>query len=118
GEAKKKRKRMSDAENRAQEMTNLLVYKGRLIEGVFAAYLMRNKIDAETTPVEYLVILRDAYMSGAEHLWSSIMATLDPGVEETPADLKRMDSIHIEMEKWRQDKLDAFAMAAPTAWNA
>jgi hypothetical protein len=50
------------------------------------------------------VQLRDmciAFFAGADHLYSSIMSMLDPGVEETPGDLQRMEAIHHELEQFR-----------------
>ena len=42
-----------------------------------------------------------AFFAGADHLYSSIMSMLDPGVEETPGDMRRMAAIHDELEKFR-----------------
>lgn len=118
GEAKRKRERLTPAERAGVELTHKLVNEGRLIEGGFAAYLMGRGIDVRTCPPEIMIEWRDAYMSGAEHLWTSIMATLDPGKEETPADLRRFDSIQREMDVWRKTKMDAMAQAAPTMGSA
>src|SRR5215471_7032347 len=42
-----------------------------------------------------------AFFAGADHLYSSIMSMLDPGVEETPGDMARMEAIHNELEQFR-----------------
>jgi hypothetical protein len=56
-----------------------------------------------------------AFFAGADHLYSSIMSMLDPGVEETPGDMRRMAAIHDELEKFR-NLLKAAAM--PTKGTA
>ncbi|HEV7278427.1 MAG TPA: hypothetical protein VGN80_19270 [Devosiaceae bacterium] len=57
-------------------------------------------------------------MAGAEHLWSSIMATLDAGTEPTDNDMRRMDLLQAEIEAWRAEKLAAMAQSYPTKGNA
>jgi len=115
GEAKRKRDRRSPVEREALRLTHELANDGKLIEGGFDAFVVISKIDAADPR---LPALRDAYMHGAEHLWSSIMATLDPGVEETPDDLRRMDAIHAELTAWREHKLAAMAQSYPTKGSA
>lgn len=43
-----------------------------------------------------------AFFAGADHLYCSIMNTLDPGVEETPDDMRKMKQIHNELERFRK----------------
>ncbi len=113
---KKEQRKLSPVEQRAVELTDDLANKGMLIEGGFAAYIKVNGlIDA---PIADLARLQDVYMHGAEHLWSSIMAILDPGSEETPADIRRMDLIQQEIDKWRKKKMDAHAQNYKTQGNA
>lgn len=106
---------MTPADLAALELTRHLANEGKLIEGGFAAYVRINRVDINRPE---MIAMHDAYMSGAEHLMSSIMATLDPGVAETDADMARMDSIMAELGKWRQAKMDAMARAYRTEGNA
>lgn len=115
GEAKRKRDGLSPVEREGIALTHRLLNEGKLIEGGFAAFVMRHKLDL-SDPL--LPRLRDVYMAGAEHLWSSIMATLDPGVEETPEDMRRMDAIHAELTVWREQKMAAWAQSYPTKGSA
>ncbi len=115
GEAKRKAARLTPAERAGVALTHKLVNEGKLIAGGFAAYLMSNKIEVADPAMP---ALNDAYMAGAEHLWASIMATLDPGADETPADMRRMDAIQTEIDAWRTAKMSAFAKAYPTKGSA
>jgi hypothetical protein len=47
--------------------------------------------------------MRLAFMAGAQHLFASIMAFLDPGTEETDADLRRMGLIADELEAFGKE---------------
>ena len=57
-------------------------------------------------------------MSGAEHLFSSIMAILDDGDEATENDLRRMELIDDEIRAWRKRKMEEFAAMKKTEGNA
>lgn len=115
GEAKRKRDRMTPVEQAAADLTHKLAREGKLIEGGFAAYLMVRKVAPEDRGAW---ILREAYMAGAEHLWSSIMGILDPGEEPTEADMYRMDLIGAEIEAWADKQRAAYAAAMPTKGSA
>jgi hypothetical protein len=115
GEQKRKAERLSPVDQAALELTRKLANEGKLIEGGFAAFVMVNKIDVDHGA---LPILWDAYMAGAENVWSSIMATLDAGDEATPSDMRRMDAIQAEIDAWRAQKSEAFAKAMATKGSA
>lgn len=115
GEAKRRRDRMTPADKAALDLTHELVRRGELIFGGFAAYCRLRKVDVDAP---HMPALHDAFMAGAEHLWSSIMATLDPGVEPTAADEARMDAIGREVEAWRAKQASAFARVFPTKGSA
>lgn len=115
GEQNRKNERMSPVDKAALELTRKLANDGKLIEAGFAAYVVVNKIDIGHPS---LAALRDAYMSAAEHLWSSIMATLDADAEPTPADMRRMDAIQAELDGWRKVKTEALAAAMRTKGSA
>jgi hypothetical protein len=115
GEQKRKTEHLSPVDKAALELTRKLANEGRLLEGGFAAYVVTSKIGIDDPA---LPKLRDAYMSAAEHLWSSIMATLDAGDDTTPADLRRMDAIQVELDAWRAQKMADLAKAMATKGSA
>lgn len=91
--------RMKMIEAAATEATKALIDKGLLVEAGFAAFA--HLATPKDTPPVILQSLQYAFMAGAEHLYSSIMSTLDEGSEPTADDLRRMDLIDAEIEKWR-----------------
>lgn len=116
GEAKRKKEAMTPVDRKALEMTYELANEGKLIMGGLAAYLIINKIDAETSP-EFQRIC-DVWFSSAEHMWSSMFATLEPGQEETQAEIDRLDLVYKEISNWRDMQLAAYAKAYMTKGNA
>lgn len=94
------RKEISDA---VDQVTKQLADEGKLVEAGFAAYLItRWGPDAlDKMPSPHIGELRYAYMSGAQHLFASMMSIMDEGEEPTEADLKKMDLINAELERWR-----------------
>ena len=96
GEAKRKLKQFYEELDR---ITKGMVDKGQLVTLGFVAYLKaRDLQDAHPAIIEEHYI---AYISGAEHLFMSIMNILDPGEEPTLRDMERMDSIGMEVLKLR-----------------
>jgi hypothetical protein len=47
--------------------------------------------------------MRRAFYSGAAELFSTIMAMLEPGEDATDADLTRMNDLHDELERFKED---------------
>jgi len=88
-----------DKDEVGRELTRRLIEQGALIEGGFAAFLSQVIKNAST---ETIAMLRIAYISGAEHMFSSMMTVMDVGEEEpTEADIHRMNKIHEEVERYR-----------------
>lgn len=84
-----------------ERLTRTLADEGKLIEaGWVALRLQAIPLDA---PAVQLTEMRMAYMCGAQHLFSSIITMLDPGSEETPGDLQRMDLINAELEAFGEE---------------
>jgi hypothetical protein len=83
----------------ALAITKKFTDEGRLIEAGWAAFA-HLVIPKDASPGQYSD-MQFAFMAGAEHLFSSIMATLDPGTEASDADMRRMDLIHTEITEWR-----------------
>ena len=61
---------------------------GKLVEAGFAAY-RAVMLPAEVS-ANMVSAVRVAYMSGAQHLFASIMSMIDPGLNPTMADVSRM----------------------------
>src|SRR4051812_2230018 len=64
--------------------TKGLVDQGKLIEAGFAAFKMMTLQHASP---EQIADMRIAFFAGAQHLWGSVMTMLDPGENETDADM-------------------------------
>ena len=99
GEAKRKRDAMTDVERLALDVSRKLANEGKLIAGGWAAYCVTTDLKPDNPQYDELKI---AYESGAEHLFSSIMGTLDEDREPTDADMRRMDLIYAEIQDIRE----------------
>lgn len=73
-----------------------LIAKGLLVEAGFAG--LRSAVIARDAPQVQIDEMRMAFFAGAQHLFASIMSTLDPDEEPTEADLQRMSQIATELE--------------------
>ena len=69
--------------------------EGRLVEAGFAAMCVA--ILPTDLTQDQVSDMRLAYMAGAQHLFASIMACLDPGSEPTRDDMRRMTLIDTEL---------------------
>lgn len=84
----------------ANQLTKDLAAQGKIIQGGWRSYeiiVLENAGDIQRSES------RKAFFAGAQHLWASILVFLDPGVEETPADLKRMDLIQKELDDFVEE---------------
>jgi hypothetical protein len=82
-------------------LSRRLADDGKLIEaGWVGLRVAAIPLDA---PATQLTEMRMAYMAGAQHLFSSILTFLDPGTEETAADLRRMGLINAELEAFGKE---------------
>lgn len=79
-----------------ERVSRELADQGKLIEAGWVGY--RLMVLSPTAPPVQLDECRMAFMAGAQHLFSSIMNILDPGLEETEADLHKMDLIDKELK--------------------
>lgn len=85
----------------AHELAKRLSDQGRLIEAGWI--ILRAMAVPPDAPEMQVNEMRYAFMAGAQHLFSSIMGTLDPDEEPTDADLRRLDLIHNELEAFRKE---------------
>jgi hypothetical protein len=83
------------------KITRDLVDQGLIIEaGWIGLRMMSVPKDAPQIQVDEM---RNSFFAGAQHLWGSIMSMMDPDAEPTPADMKRMDLISKELDKFIKD---------------
>lgn len=96
GEAKNKRDRMTEHDRLVQAVSRELADKGKLIEAGFAA-LRKLWVPADA-PADQVADLRMAFMAGAQHLFTSILVTVDRDREPTAKDMDRMRKISAELD--------------------
>ena len=84
----------------AAAITKGAVDDGKLIENGFDA--LRALAIAKDAPQVQVNEMRLAFMAGAQHVWGSMMAFLESGDEATPTDIRRMQSIQDELDRWEQ----------------
>jgi hypothetical protein len=84
-----------------QQVTKELADQGRLIEAGWIGY--RFAVMPHDAPQVQIDECKLAFMAGAAHLFSSMATILDPGDEPTDADLRKMDMIHAELQKFQED---------------
>jgi hypothetical protein len=82
----------------ATEVSKKLVDEGKIIEAGFVGY--RQFVLPPDAPQIQIDECRWAFFAGAQHLFSSIMAVMDSDREPTAQDMRRMDQIHAELEKF------------------
>ena len=85
----------------ADALAKKLVDDGKLIEAGWAIF-QGLTVPREASDVQRRE-MRLAFMAGAQHLFASIMNVLDPGEEPTDRDMRRLDSIHAELHKVREE---------------
>lgn len=86
-------------EQAAAGLTKELIARGKLLEAGFA--LFAQYVIPKDAPPDQVRDMLLAFMAGAEHLYSSMMSSLDAGAEPTEADMQRMEMIHRELDEWR-----------------
>lgn len=78
-----------------------LIADGRLIEGGFVAF--RLAVISPDAPAVQVKEMRNAWFAGAQHVFASIMATLDEGAEPTDADMQRISNIAAELDDFTKE---------------
>lgn len=91
----------AEIERIATEMSKQLADQGKLIEAGWAGYRML--VMSPDAPQLQIDECRMAFMAGSQHLFSSIMNVLDPGEQETEADLRKMDLIDKELRAFGRE---------------
>lgn len=76
-------------------LSKKLADEGKIIAAGFVG--MRMALIPLNAPQAQVDDMERAYLSGAQHLWSSMMSIMDPDAEPTEADMRRMDLIDKEL---------------------
>lgn len=79
-----------------ETLTRRLMDEGRIIEAGWKGF--EAIVLPPVAPPAQRHAMRLAFMAGAQHLWGSVMTGLDPAVEPTAEDMRRMDLIDAEMK--------------------
>lgn len=95
-----------------ERLTKELIKEGLLVEAGFLSLRLAT-MPAEVSELQ-LREMRMAFFAGAQHVFSSIMSTLDGGEEATAADMKRLDDIAAELKRFGE----LFLAELPTAGRA
>jgi hypothetical protein len=86
-----------------EQMSKELADAGKLVEAGWIGY--RYLILPEDASDAQVSECKTAFMAGATHLFSSLMTILEPGDEPTADDMKRMDTIHNELQHFANEVL-------------
>ena len=78
-----------------EALSKRLADEGKLIEAGWVG--LRLAAIPLNAPAVQLEEMHNAFMAGAQHLFSSIMTLLEPGEMETPNDMRRMELIATEL---------------------
>jgi len=116
GEAKRRRMSGADFRKLTTEVTKRLTDEGKLIEAGWVG--LRDFVISKDASDVQLAEMRMAFFAGAQHVFSSMMTFMEEGTEPTDADLRRMDHLHAELERFRVEFEGRIAQAAPTKGNA
>jgi hypothetical protein len=96
-------KRKEAIRKAVDEVTRKFTAEGRLVEAGFGAMMVLVYPEGGLDDAR-VVELRDAFMSGAQHLFGSITGSLmDEDAEPTEADLDRMAKIDAELDQFTRD---------------
>lgn len=82
----------------AIELSKRLSDEGKLIEAGWVGFRMM--VIPNDAPPSQRREMKLAFFAGANHLFQSMMAILDPDAEPTDADMARMSLIHDELEQF------------------
>ena|SRR6266436_3316080 len=92
------KKRRSELRSVIDEVTKKLVDEGKIIEAGWVSLKMMTIPDG--APQVQLDVMRTAFFAGAQHLFGSMMSTLDEDAEPTEDDLERMSKISEELDQF------------------
>ena len=85
----------------AEDLERQLMDQGLIIEAGWMGFKLLT-IPPTASRLQ-LDAMRNAFFAGAQHLFGSIMTGMDEGTQETEADLRRMDNIQKELDRFLVD---------------
>lgn len=88
-----------------------LVDKGLLIESGWTGF--RIACGLHDAPKDQLQFGREAFFAGSQHLFASILNFLEEGEDATESDLKRMDLIDAELDRFIREFCARHGIPAP-----
>jgi len=92
-----------DLKKVAEQLTKQLADNGRLVEAGWAGFMLATKLTEATAAPGQLSNMRKAFFAGAMHLFTSMLSFLEAGTEPTDTDLKRMDALSKELERFQKE---------------
>lgn len=93
---------MTDEQRRMHDkLVQEFTKRGQLMAAGFVS--MRLSVIPPDAPKVQVDEMRMAFFAGAQHLFASLMAVLDPGEEPTEADLERISLIAKELETFADE---------------
>lgn len=95
--------RRAKARAAVDALAKKLADEGKLIEGGWAAY--HALVIPHDAPEIQVRLMREAFFSGAQHLFHTLTSILEEGSEPTESDLRRMDHIDRELRGFRDHML-------------
>jgi hypothetical protein len=90
-----------EIERLAKGITELATDDGQII-ALGALAFIKYVVPADAQP-EQIRDMRNAFIAGADFLFTSIMNILEPGAEPTEKDLDRMNRINDELLRFRKE---------------
>jgi hypothetical protein len=88
-----------------------LTDKGLLIEAGWTGF--RVACGLHDAPKAQLEQMRNAFFAGSQHLFASVLTLLEEGEEPTDNDLRRMDLIHDELDRFIREFAARYGLPEP-----
>jgi hypothetical protein len=85
----------------AQELTEKLADQGQITEAGWIGFTLA--VGLEDAPAVQRTEMRKAFFAGAMHIFTSMLCFLEAGEEPTDKDMKRMNALHTELEKFQKE---------------
>jgi hypothetical protein len=104
GEAKRKRDKMTEEQQRLYALEKELANKGLYIKAGWMG-LQKMWWPNGGAPKVQLEEMEKAFFAGCLHMFTGIVNTSDPDREPTAADMRRMDLMWAELEEFRDNVL-------------
>jgi hypothetical protein len=87
-------------------ISKIMAQNGKIIEGGWIA--ARAGMYKDVTDPETLKLMRECYMGGAQHLFSTVIQALSAGDEVSLSDERMMESIVTELDNWYEEMAEKY----------